>query len=108
MQAGFLDSFRAEKGELPRQYTFWETRVEARKDNTGWRIDYFAVDKALEEQLLDAWISPQIFGSDHCPVGVELQTKQDGVVAADVAVDEVVEEEAEDDEEEGGGGRWRR
>ncbi len=101
--AGFIDSFRAEKGELPRQFTFWETRVEARKDNAGWRIDYFAVDDKLEEQLLDAWISPQIYGSDHCPVGVELQTKQDAVGV----VDEVVEEDA-DEEDEDGGGRWRR
>lgn len=106
LAAGFIDSFRAEKGELPRQFTFWETRVEARKDNTGWRIDYFVVDTQLEEQLLDAWISPQIYGSDHCPVGIELQTSQDGV-AAGVVAEEVVEDEAEDEEDDGGG-RWRR
>ena len=114
LAAGFIDSFRAEKGELPRQFTFWETRVEARKDNTGWRIDYFVVDRRLEERLLDAWISPQIYGSDHCPVGVELQTSQDAAcVAAAGVVDEVVDEEvvaedAEEEDEEDGGGRWRR
>jgi len=126
LQAGFIDSFRAEKGDLPRQFTFWETRVEARKDNHGWRIDYFAVDQALEDHLLDAWTSPQIFGSDHCPVGVELQTRQDGAPVVDeaavdaaavdeaavveAAVDEDLDEDLgeEDADEDGGTNRWRR
>lgn len=72
LAAGFIDTFRAEKGDAPRQYTFWETRVDARKTNLGWRIDYFMISDDLEEKLVDAWISPQIMGSDHCPVGVEL------------------------------------
>ncbi|HEY4221016.1 MAG TPA: exodeoxyribonuclease III, partial [Myxococcota bacterium] len=72
LAAGFIDSFRAQKGDIPRQFTFWETRVDARKDNLGWRIDYFLLSKDLEDKMTDAWISPQIKGSDHCPVGVEL------------------------------------
>lgn len=115
LQAGFIDSFRAEKGDLPRQFTFWETRVEARKDNHGWRIDYFAVDTALEDRLLDAWTSPQIFGSDHCPVGVELQTSQDGAgVVVDVVEDEEPEvdgeagDDVDEDGDEDGASRWRR
>jgi exodeoxyribonuclease-3 len=72
LASGFLDSFRALKGDIPRQFTFWETRVDARKDNLGWRIDYFFVSQDLEDKMIDAWISPQIKGSDHCPVGVEL------------------------------------
>jgi exodeoxyribonuclease III len=72
LAAGFVDTFRAEKGDLPRQFTFWETRVNARAINEGWRIDYVVVSKDLEEKLSDAWIWPQIMGSDHCPVGAEL------------------------------------
>lgn len=69
---GFVDTFRAERGDVPRQFTFWETRLDARTNNMGWRIDYFVISADLEERLRDAWISPQILGSDHCPVGVEL------------------------------------
>lgn len=110
LAAGFIDSFRAEKGDLPRQFTFWETRVDARSENMGWRIDYVVIPRALEEQLLDAWISPQIFGSDHCPVGVELDVRAGGAVdiggdGLDVIADDAVED---DDEEEDGGSRWRR
>jgi exodeoxyribonuclease-3 len=103
LSAGFVDTFRAEKGDLPRQFTFWETRIDARKDNLGWRIDYFLVSRDLEEKILDAWISPQIMGSDHCPVGVELDVKQAAAVAEDWEVSDDVEEESEDDE-----GGWRR
>lgn len=109
LQAGFIDSFRAEKGDLPRQFTFWETRVDARSENMGWRIDYVVIPRALEEQLLDAWISPQIFGSDHCPVGVELDVR----AGLDAAVDlsgggDDGADVVEDDEDEDGGSRWRR
>jgi exodeoxyribonuclease-3 len=114
LQAGFIDTFRAEKGDLPRQFTFWETRVDARKDNLGWRIDYFVISDQLEEKQLDAWISPQVMGSDHCPVGVEL----DLGVAVPVAVsvgeeDDLVasaddEELVEEDDEDEDAPRWRR
>ncbi len=110
LAAGFIDTFRAEKGPIPRQYTFWETRVDARKDNLGWRIDYFFISKDLEEKQRDAWIWPQIMGSDHCPVGVELDV-DDAALRADAVEEEpswsaadVVDEEAEEDEEPG----WRR
>jgi exodeoxyribonuclease-3 len=111
LSAGFVDSFRAEKGDLPRQFTFWETRVDARSENLGWRIDYVVIPRALEEQLVDAWISPQIFGSDHCPVGVELDVRAGTTVDLHVdSSDDVVEDgdEQEDEEEDGGGSRWRR
>lgn len=100
LAAGFIDSYRADKGDLPRQYTFWETRVEARRDNLGWRIDYFFISKDLEEKLVEAWISPQIYGSDHCPVGIELSVDVD---AEDSLNLEGVEEEAEDEAPS-----WRR
>lgn len=106
LAAGFVDTFRAEKGDLPRQYTFWETRVDARKTNVGWRIDYFVVSADLEERILDAWISPQIMGSDHCPVGVELDVpvgRQGELSAEEWQVSDDLEEEEEED-----GGGWRR
>lgn len=106
LAAGFVDTFRAEKGDLPRQYTFWETRVDARKKNVGWRIDYFIISADLEEKLVDAWISPQIMGSDHCPVGIELDVQlgapPEAIAEQDWQVSDEVEEEQEDD------GAWRR
>jgi exodeoxyribonuclease-3 len=103
LAAGFVDTFRAEKGDLPRQFTFWETRVDARSQNLGWRIDYVVVSQGLLEQLLDAWISPQIFGSDHCPVGVELD-----VDVGDDGVDVVAGADEDIVDDEDGAGRWRR
>jgi exodeoxyribonuclease III len=100
LAAGFIDSYRADKGDLPRQYTFWETRVEARRDNFGWRIDYFFISKDLEEKLVEAWISPQIYGSDHCPVGIELSVDVDAEQSLNL---EGVEEEEEDEAPS-----WRR
>jgi exodeoxyribonuclease III len=70
--SGYLDSLRAIKGPQGRMYSFWETRVDARRDNHGWRIDYWLVPTSWDEMLQDAWLSPQIFGSDHCPAGIEL------------------------------------
>lgn len=105
LAAGFIDTFRAEKGDLPKQYTFWETRVDARKKNEGWRIDYFFISSDLEEKLVDAWISPQIMGSDHCPVGVELAvtpTLAEPVVTEEVAaLAEWGDDEPLDDDDEG-------
>lgn len=101
--AGFIDTFRAEKGDVPKQFTFWETRVDARKSNTGWRIDYFFISEDLEEKIVDAWISPQIMGSDHCPVGVELAVSAPLVEAAD---EWAVSDDAVDEEPDEGG--WRR
>jgi exodeoxyribonuclease-3 len=129
LAAGFLDTFRAEKGDLSRQFTFWETRLNARADNTGWRIDYHVASKGLEEHLLDAWISPQVRGSDHCPVGVELDllapkaktgsrasaagatVLQDSHERTDESLDEAEvpgEAAVEDDDDDDGRARWRR
>jgi len=95
LAAGFIATFRAEKGDLPRQYSFWETRIGAREQNLGWRIDYAIISQDLEEKLADAWISPQVFGSDHCPVGVELDVAAPTSARFDELPDEA---EPEDDE----------
>lgn len=73
LELGFIDTFRAENGERAGQYTWWDNRTRARDRNEGWRIDYFFIDEGLEESLVDAWISPHILGSDHCPTGLELE-----------------------------------
>ncbi len=71
--AGFVDTFRTfEKG--PGHYSWWTYRAGARPRNIGWRIDYFLASAALEPRLKRAWISPEVMGSDHCPVGLELES----------------------------------
>lgn len=69
--AGFVDTFREfESGGG--HYTWWTYRLNARQRNIGWRLDYFLVSAALRPRLRSAWIQPEVHGSDHCPVGIEL------------------------------------
>jgi exodeoxyribonuclease-3 len=69
---GFIDTFREfEKG--PGHYTWWSQMMNCRARNIGWRVDYFVASAALRPALKRAWISPEIMGSDHCPVGLELK-----------------------------------
>ncbi len=69
--AGFVDTFREfESGGG--HYSWWTYRVNARERNVGWRLDYFLVSAALRPRLRRAWIQPEVHGSDHCPVGIEL------------------------------------
>jgi len=73
-QGEFLDSFR-EFNQEPEQYTWWSYRPGIRERNIGWRLDYFCISKEIRENLLDAQIHPDIFGSDHCPVSIQLGFK---------------------------------
>lgn len=68
---GLLDSWRFKHGDAVK-YTWWSYRGGAREKNVGWRIDYFLVSESFAEQIKDATIHNEIFGSDHCPVGLEL------------------------------------
>ncbi len=68
---GFIDTFR-EFNQEPDNYTWWSYRFRAREKNIGWRIDYFCISKALRPALKNASIYKEIYGSDHCPVGIEL------------------------------------
>jgi len=69
--AGFIDTFREfESGGG--HYTWWSNRLNARERNIGWRIDYFLISECLRPRLKRAFILPDIMGSDHCPVGIEL------------------------------------
>ncbi len=72
LNEGFIDTFREfnqEKGH----YTYWSYMFNARKNNIGWRIDYFLASKELKTKLKDAFILPSVPGSDHCPVGLVLE-----------------------------------
>jgi len=71
VKAGFLDTFREfEKGGG--HYTWWAPFADARSRNIGWRIDYFLVSAALRPRLKQAFIRAEVSGSDHCPVGIEI------------------------------------
>jgi exodeoxyribonuclease-3 len=69
---GYLDTFRALNGDLKDQYTWWSYRSGGKRQNLGWRIDYFFASQELESKLVRAWIEPKISFSDHCPIGLEL------------------------------------
>lgn len=72
LACGFIDTFRT---LYPEQitYSWWSYRFRARERNTGWRIDYFLVSEKLRERIVDARIHTDIFGSDHCPVELDLR-----------------------------------
>lgn len=73
LNAGFIDSFRHLHPEEPDHYSWWSYRAGARARNIGWRIDYVCLSPELEPHLRDAFIWPHVFGSDHCPVGIDLE-----------------------------------
>ncbi len=68
---GFIDTFRFLHPEKIK-YTWWSYRFNARKNNAGWRIDYFLISEKLKDRLKKAEIYDEVTGSDHCPVGVEI------------------------------------
>jgi len=69
---GYVDTFRMFHQD-PGNYSWWSQRSGARKRNVGWRIDYFFVDESLKDKVKSAFIMPEVEGSDHCPVGIELE-----------------------------------
>jgi exodeoxyribonuclease-3 len=71
LDAGFIDTFR-HFNDGPGQYSWWSYRAGARERNVGWRIDYVCAAASLKSHLRDAFIRPAVLGSDHCPVGLEL------------------------------------
>lgn len=72
LSAGFTDTFRFLYPDQTGAYSWWSYRFHARENNAGWRIDYFLVSDRLREHIQTASIHPEIFGSDHCPVSLEL------------------------------------
>lgn len=71
LNTGLVDTFRKLHPE-EEKYSFWSTRFNARASNAGWRIDYFLVSESLFPKVQDAFIDNEIYGSDHCPVGMTL------------------------------------
>ena len=75
LAAGFTDSFRHLYPDVTGAYSWWSYRANARKNNAGWRIDYFLVSDRLQDSIKEACIHSEIYGSDHCPVELQLDTE---------------------------------
>lgn len=73
LESGFTDTFRFFYPTLTGAYSWWSYRFKAREKNAGWRIDYFLTSNRLDNRLLAAKIHNEIYGSDHCPVELEIQ-----------------------------------
>jgi exodeoxyribonuclease-3 len=73
VETGYVDTFRHLHPNLSEQYTWWSMPTRARERNVGWRLDYFFVAQELLEYVADAFILPEVMGSDHCPVGLRLK-----------------------------------
>ena len=76
LEHGFLDTFRIFHSEGER-YSFWDTKTRARERNVGWRIDYFFVTEGMRDRVKSAFILDDIYGSDHCPVGIEIEIEDE-------------------------------
>lgn len=72
LESGFTDTFRYLYPDRTDAYSWWSYMFSAREKNVGWRIDYFVVSNTIASTITKATIHPEIYGSDHCPVGLEL------------------------------------
>ena len=72
LEAGFTDSWRYQHPDVTGVYSWWSYRFNARKNNAGWRIDYFIVSDSLKDNIINTDIYTDILGSDHCPVALEI------------------------------------
>lgn len=73
LDSGFTDSFRFKYPDKTDAYSWWSYMGRAREKNIGWRIDYFIVSNDIKDNIKDACIYPEVTGSDHCPVGIEIE-----------------------------------
>jgi len=73
LNAGFTDTWRFFNPDVTDVYSWWSYRFKAREKNAGWRIDYFLVSNRLQQCLTGAKIHTEIYGSDHCPVELEIK-----------------------------------
>ena len=73
LESGFTDTFRALYPDKEDSYSWWSYMGRAREKNIGWRIDYFIVSNDISKKIKEAKIYPEIMGSDHCPVGLEIK-----------------------------------
>ena len=72
LEAGFVDSFRYLYPDRTGAYSWWSYMYHARANNAGWRIDYFIVSRSIADRINDSVIHPEIMGSDHCPVELDI------------------------------------
>lgn len=72
LASGFVDSFRYMYPDTTDMYTWWSYMIGAREKNIGWRIDYFITSKSLKDEIKDAKIHTNVYGSDHCPVEIDI------------------------------------
>ena len=72
LDAGFVDTFRAANPDVPEKYTWWTHWANARARNVGWRIDYWLASKVIAGKVKNPQIHPDVMGSDHCPVSIEI------------------------------------
>ncbi|MDE6097334.1 MAG: exodeoxyribonuclease III [Muribaculaceae bacterium] len=75
LESGFTDSFRSKYPDTEGAYSWWSYRMRARERNAGWRIDYFLVSDRLSPLVTDARIHSDVFGSDHCPVSLDIEIR---------------------------------
>ena len=73
LNSGFTDTFRYLYPDKTGMYSWWSYMFKAREKNAGWRIDYFIVSKSVEERIKESYIFSDVMGSDHCPVGLDLE-----------------------------------
>lgn len=73
IQKGYIDTYRQVHGNKENSYTWWSYRSNGKAKNEGWRIDYILISKDLKSNLKDAFILNHITGSDHCPIGIEIE-----------------------------------
>ncbi len=73
LESGFIDTFRYFYPDVTGAYSWWSYMANARAKNVGWRIDYFVVSENLRDRLEDAKLHPQVMGSDHCPVELDIK-----------------------------------
>jgi len=76
-RAGLTDTFRFKYPDVKNAYTWWSYMGNARANNVGWRIDYFLASNALKNKIENAFILPDVYGSDHCPVGVIISDEKE-------------------------------
>lgn len=73
LEHGYIDTFRLVNGDIKDKYSWWSYRANARANNVGWRIDYFYISEDLKDFVKDAYILDDVMGSDHCPIGLEIE-----------------------------------
>ena len=73
LSAGFIDTFRFLYPHEENKYTWWSYMANSRAKNVGWRIDYFIVSDGLKDSIQESYIYDTIYGSDHCPVGLDIK-----------------------------------